>query len=458
MMMLRCYSLASSLRFNKQPLFEQYFYQFRRKRWASTLKERKNISPPQKRLDVAIMGMPNAGKSQLLNQILQTKVAAVSRKRHTTRKGVFGAKTIADTQLVFVDTCGYMTQQDAEAEASILKKLVEFAKENVADCDVSLLVVDAAKALTDPVRETLASLMLHSCLSYVQQKQNFLDHEKKEFTKEEIASCFASVPLVIVLNKVDLVRPKSNLLPLAYELSVMADSCWEKAELLVKEEIKSSKNGKVDEESGALTIPPENADLGSSSSLERKDVKSQHQREECPVFMISALHNDGVDDILKMLTREAMPGEWMLEADESTDMSPEERAQEIIREKIYRSVHREVPHQVFLPDWNRRFEYIDIPQKQIEYEQNSGRYSGIPSISKTTVKILRIEQDLIVQTKSHKRLLQGKNGATLERITNQSQRDLEHLFQCKVSLALRVKVKRNNNARAQEQDDDDDDE
>jgi GTPase len=64
----------------------------------SSEEEEENLTT--KRLDVAIVGYPNTGKSQLLNSVLGTKVAAVSRKRHTTRSGIFGVATDDMTQVV----------------------------------------------------------------------------------------------------------------------------------------------------------------------------------------------------------------------------------------------------------------------------------------------------------------------------------------------------------------------
>lgn len=51
----------------------------------STSSMKNNSEQLRKRLDVALVGAPNAGKSQLLNSLIGSKVAAVSRKRHTTR-------------------------------------------------------------------------------------------------------------------------------------------------------------------------------------------------------------------------------------------------------------------------------------------------------------------------------------------------------------------------------------
>ena len=418
-------------------------------------------SPPphtQKRLDVAIIGLPNAGKSQLLNVLLQTNIAAVSRKRHTTRKGILGARTICDTQLMFVDTPGYMTLQDAKSEAAELQKLIESSQSNVAESDLSILVIDAAKTLTETVHETIASLMLHACISYVKHKQQAMQFLCRSSSDEDECKRFisdiASVPLVIVLNKVDLVKPKTKLIQLAYEMSVMADECWERAEMLVQEEEaeEEENNGKDlgDNNIGSLNLNSTKnmtKNGNTSSSPATLASPSQQEREECPVFMISALHNDGVDDILNMLLTEAMPGEWMLEAGEITEMSAQERVQEIIREKIYRSVHREVPHQVV--QWNRRFEYLNVPQKVQKLNLNDDGDNGKTT---ATSKVLRIEQDLLVQTKSHQRLLQGKNFATLQRIGNQARLDLEQLFQCPVSLELRAKVRKAKNLRGQLED------
>ena len=56
-----------------------------------------------------------------------------------------------------------------------------------------------------------------------------------------------------------------------------------------------------------------------------------------------------------------------------------------------------------------------------------------------------IQQELIVQTKSHQRLVNGHNGLTLQRIQESAQRDLERLFQCDVHLVLHVKFNKSKN-------------
>ena len=86
---------------------------------------------------VAILGKPNVGKSTLLNTLLGVKVAPITSKPQTTRRGVRGIFTEDDRQLVFVDTPGFHRPKDALGE--YMNREVRAA---VVDVDVILWLVD----------------------------------------------------------------------------------------------------------------------------------------------------------------------------------------------------------------------------------------------------------------------------------------------------------------------------
>jgi GTPase len=328
-----------------------------------------------KRLDVAIVGYPNAGKSQLLNSILGTKVAAVSRKRHTTRTGIFGVSTHDMTQLVFCDTPGFMTHVN-DKNCSDLSMT---AKGHMADVDYTLVVIDAAKTTMMPEYKAAITTLMWNAL-----------HPK-------VASSSSSFG--IVLNKVDLVKPKSKLLDVAQWFGKMAD------EMILQK--LAQQNPKLQQLTQLPPNPPEAL-----------------MPEIFYTCAVQGSNDQGVQDILNHLLQVAnewnLYREWLLpDAHMVTPMDHRARVEEIIREKLYRQLHREVPHQIL--QRNRQCEII---------RGDEG----------TANDVLVIQQDLLVRTKAHLNLLQKSGGGNLQRIHDAAVPELRRLFQCEVLLTLTAKL------------------
>lgn len=77
------------------------------------------LSHPQpgnalKIIKVALIGIPNAGKSTLVNRLIGYNVCGVSKCTHTTKTKLQAALTLEDTQIIFVDTPGIVKDHEAE--------------------------------------------------------------------------------------------------------------------------------------------------------------------------------------------------------------------------------------------------------------------------------------------------------------------------------------------------------
>ena len=91
---------------------------------------------------VAIVGRPNVGKSTLLNALVGTKVSITTPKPQTTRNRIAGIRTLPGAQLIFLDTPGLHA-----ARSPLNRRLVQTARETLADADAVLVVVDATAGL-----------------------------------------------------------------------------------------------------------------------------------------------------------------------------------------------------------------------------------------------------------------------------------------------------------------------
>lgn len=109
---------------------------------------------------VGIVGLPNAGKSTLVNAILRDKVSIPSRKRHTTRRQVLGVLTEGKYQVEICDVPGFLSHGIGKEEVGLERKyLAEEAWSVVESADKVVFVVDAAVSNMAKERTTRNTLI-----------------------------------------------------------------------------------------------------------------------------------------------------------------------------------------------------------------------------------------------------------------------------------------------------------
>jgi len=136
----------------------------------------------------AIVGRPNVGKSTLLNRIIGQKLAITSRKPQTTRHSILGVKTMAQGQVIYVDTPGIHQRGNQPMN----RYLNRTAKTALDDVDLLLFVVEMGKWTAEDA----------AVLESLQR---------------------AKAPVVLVINKIDEVKDKQTLLPFIQEIASKAD-------------------------------------------------------------------------------------------------------------------------------------------------------------------------------------------------------------------------------------------
>lgn len=133
-------------------------------------------------------------------------------------------------------------------------------------------------------------------------------------------------------------------------------------------------------------------------------------------FMVSALNGDGCADFMKYLATQLPEGPYMYPEDQISDLPLRMLAAEVTREKIYLRLHQELPY-----------------ASHVETEAWEDKKDGS----------VRIQQVIYVQRQSQKKIIIGKNGATIKAISTAARKDLTELVEQPVHLFLFVKVREN---------------
>lgn len=103
---------------------------------------------------VAIVGLPNAGKSSLLNQMLGTKLSIVTAAAQTTREQVVGIETTDAVQMIFLDTPGIV-----DPAYLLHHSMLEIVEKTINDADVVVLLLDGTRGAPEIDGEILQSLL-----------------------------------------------------------------------------------------------------------------------------------------------------------------------------------------------------------------------------------------------------------------------------------------------------------
>lgn len=257
---------------------------------------------------IAIVGRPNVGKSTLLNCILGQKVSITTPKPQTTRTQILGIKTIGENQAIYIDTPGLHDDQ----KKAMNRYMNRMASGVIADADVVLFMIEA----------------------------NHWDKDD-EIVLSELKK--SAAPVILVLNKIDKLKDKAEVLPLIEKLKSRFDF--------------------------ADIIP------------------------------LSATKDDNVSALENEIAKFMPEGPHLYPDDQLTDRTTRFQIAEIIREKLIRATEQEVPYSttVEIEHYQEKEKLVDISaiiwveregQKPIVIGKNGEKLKKIGTLARRDIEKL----------------------------------------------------------------------
>ncbi|XP_017017618.1 GTPase Era, mitochondrial [Drosophila kikkawai] len=255
-----------------------------------------NTSTEQRSLHIAVIGVPNVGKSTFINNIVNHRVCPTSAKVHTTRQSNTAICTAGQTQLVFYDTPGLVTQREIRKH-HLEQSFKSAYRHAIQHADVIAVLHDASNGWT---RKELHPTVLDTLKAYTH------------------------LPSFLVLNKIDALKSKRVLLDLIKTLT--NDSL-------------TSRRGAQDARQASTATGTDHPAGG--NRLNQRETSWSHFSD---VFLVSAMTGTGLNELQDYLAGQAKSRQWRFPSDVHTDASPEALIVESVRARLLDYLPQEIPY------------------------------------------------------------------------------------------------------------------
>ena len=356
---------------------------------------------------VTILGLPNMGKSTLLNALLSDDLAIATNRPQTTRHAILGVMTTDHSQICLTDTPGII----GNPAYRLQEGMMDAVNGAVRDCDVFLVVTDV----------------------YSGGKMDSDDDDDDSLDKMGIGEDMlarlqqAHRPVIVVVNKVDLVADSDE--SVYTNTPVKAIQTIQKWRSVLPDAFAiiptCAANGPDDQgvvalRSLLLANDPD-VDVGAAIRNLGRPVAGMF-----PANSRGMPTNEDAKAILPL-------GPPLYHADFFTDRTDRFCASELIRETLFESFKKEMPYCCEV-----RIETFDESKRYLDEDSPSGSNNN-----KKNKSMIRIGAVILVERDSQKGIVVGKGGQKIKDVGMDARKKLQAFFGVKIFLDLRVKVDKN---------------
>lgn len=269
--------------------------------------------PSKKIIKVAVIGAPNAGKSSFINKMLNHRICPTSRKVHTTLTHTANIYNKNDTQMIFFDTPGLSTV-DENKKYNLGDTFLRECNNSIENADLIAVIHDVSNSYK---RNVLHPTVLETLITH------------------------KTIPSILVMNKIDMVRAKRILLDL---IRVLTEDT-----LISKERKYLPWKGREEKFYKDMRRP-----------VKYKTEKSAGWPYFSDVFIVSALSGDGFKRVSDYITEHAIEKPWEYPDYQFTDQRAEDLILSNTRAVLMDFLPAEVPYMI-----NCEMDLFEVKNKRI---------------------------------------------------------------------------------------------